>query len=57
MAQLGVAPLDKGSAIACKARLDLSHACSPECINIYGLVSKTLLRDWRILRRVPRGFQ
>jgi hypothetical protein len=39
VAQLGVAALDKGWAIAGEPRLDLSHACSPECINIYGLVS------------------
>jgi hypothetical protein len=36
-----VAALDKGWAIAGEPRLDLSHACSPECINIYGLVSKS----------------
>ena len=41
MAQLGVAALDKGWAIAGEPRLDLSHACSPECINTYGLVSIT----------------
>jgi hypothetical protein len=41
VAQLCVAALDKGWAIAGEPRLDLSHACSPECINIYGLVSKT----------------
>jgi hypothetical protein len=40
VAQLCVAALDKGWAIAGEPRLDLSHACSPECINIYGLVSK-----------------
>ena len=40
VAQLGVAALDKGGAIAGEPRLDLSHACSPECINTYGLVSK-----------------
>jgi hypothetical protein len=39
VAQLCVAALDKGWAIAGEPRLDLSHACSPECINIYGLVS------------------
>jgi hypothetical protein len=39
VAQLGVAALDKGGAIACEPRRDLSHACSPEGINIYGLVS------------------
>jgi hypothetical protein len=39
VAQLCVAALDKGWAIAGESRLDLSHACSPECINIYGLVS------------------
>jgi hypothetical protein len=43
--QLGVAALDKGWAIAGEPRLDLSHACSPECINIYGLVSKGGLCD------------
>jgi hypothetical protein len=41
VAQLCVAALDKGWAIAGEPRLDLSHACSPECINIYGLVSKS----------------
>ncbi len=49
MAQLGVAALDKGWAIACtpralpagrEPRLDLSHSCSPECHDIYVLVSK-----------------
>jgi hypothetical protein len=40
VAQLCVAALDKGWAIAGEPRLDLGHACSPECINIYGLVSK-----------------
>jgi hypothetical protein len=39
MAHLGVAALDKGGAIAYEPRRDLSHACSPECININGLVS------------------
>jgi hypothetical protein len=43
MAQLGVAALDKGWAIAGEPRLDLSHACRPECINIYGLVSKIII--------------
>jgi hypothetical protein len=43
VAQLCVAALDKGWAIAGEPRLDLSHACSPECINIYGLVSKQIL--------------
>jgi glutathione S-transferase len=44
--QLGVAALDKGWPLPAPAgsalgvRLDLSHACSPECINIYGPVSK-----------------
>jgi hypothetical protein len=42
VAQLCVAALDKGWAIAVEPRLDLSHACSPECINIYGLVSNRL---------------
>jgi hypothetical protein len=46
VAQLCVAALDKGWAIAGEPRLDLSHACSPECINIYGLVSIiTRMRD------------
>jgi hypothetical protein len=46
VAQLCVAALDKGWAIAGEPRLDLSHACSPECINIYGLVSNyTLFRS------------
>jgi hypothetical protein len=39
VAQLGVASLNKGSAIAGEPRLDLSHACSPECINTDGLAS------------------
>jgi hypothetical protein len=39
MAQLDVAALDKGWAIACKPRLDLSHSCSPECLDTYVLVS------------------
>jgi hypothetical protein len=39
VAQLGVAALDKGWAIAREPRLDLSHACGPECIITYGLVS------------------
>jgi hypothetical protein len=39
VAQLGVAALDKEWAIASEPYLDLSHACSPECINTYGLVS------------------
>jgi hypothetical protein len=38
VAQLGVAALDKGWVIAGKPRLDLSHACGPECVNTYGLV-------------------
>jgi hypothetical protein len=39
MPQLGVAALDKGWAIADKPCLDPSHACSPESIDTYGLVS------------------
>ena len=39
MAQLGVAALDKGWAIVCEPRLDLSHSCSPECHDTYVLVS------------------
>jgi hypothetical protein len=53
MPQPGVAALDKGWAISSLApktphpcatpagepRLDLSHVCSPESINIYGLVN------------------
>jgi hypothetical protein len=46
VAQLCVAALDKGWAIAGEPRLDLSHACSPECINIYGLVSSSGWRNW-----------
>jgi hypothetical protein len=45
VAQLCVAALDKGWAIAGEPRLDLSHACSPECINIYGLVSKLIFKE------------
>jgi hypothetical protein len=45
VAQLCVAALDKGWAIAGEPRLDLSHACSPECINIYGLVSNKQTDD------------
>jgi hypothetical protein len=40
VAQLGVAALGKGWVIPREPRLDLIHACSPECINTYGLVSK-----------------
>jgi hypothetical protein len=40
VAQLGVATLDKGVAIACEPRLDLSHSGSTGCINTYGLASK-----------------
>jgi hypothetical protein len=39
MAQLGVAALDKGWAIVCEPRLDLSHSCSPECPDTFVLVS------------------
>ena len=39
MAQLGVATLDKDWAIACESRLDLSHACCPECRDTYVLIS------------------
>jgi hypothetical protein len=39
VAQLGVGALDKGWAIAGEPRLELSHACRPESIHIYGLVS------------------
>jgi hypothetical protein len=46
VAQLCVAALDKGWAIAGEPRLDLSHACSPECINIYGLVSNNKVNGY-----------
>ncbi len=54
--QLGVAALDKGWAIACtprplpagrEPRLDLSHSCSPECHDIYVLVSISNLNTVR----------
>jgi hypothetical protein len=43
VAQLGVAVLDKGWAIAGEPRLDPSYACRPECIHIDGLVSIFIL--------------
>lgn len=40
MAQLDVAALDMGWwTIACEPRLDLSHTCSPECLDTYVLIS------------------
>jgi hypothetical protein len=55
VAQLCVAALDKGWAIAGEPRLDLSHACSPECINIYGLVSTLTQRDCSVNRYSDRN--
>jgi hypothetical protein len=38
---------------ACEPRLDLSHACSPDCMNAYGLVSTSEQADV-VSRAKPR---
>jgi hypothetical protein len=48
--QPGVVALGMGWAIPREPRLDLSHACSLECINTYGLVS---MRGWQALKCLP----
>jgi hypothetical protein len=57
VAQLCVAALDKGWAIAGEPRLDLSHACSPECINIYGLVSNSSGAQDANHHQLPRTYE